>query len=310
MGIFMNDTLKPMSNDFYLRNEDWTGRIVENSYETVHYQKNSFFRIWFNDQDANYAAHWHNALEIIMPTVNSYDVESHGQIYHLQPEEILIIPAGEMHALYAPQIGSRFIFQFDIAAFSHINDYKVIQSLLTVCLHITKLSHPHIYNSIRQLLLQIIDAYFGTVEFRELSIHSYMTKLLVIIGKNQLDYAAAFPNARVYKQREYMQKFKSVISYIDDHYSENLSLDTIASYSGFSKYHFTRLFKQYTNYTYHEYLIFRRIKVSEELLSQPALSITEIALQSGFSSISSFNRIFKQKKGCTPSEYRALYMAH
>lgn len=97
------------------------------------------------------------------------------------------------------------------------------------------------------------------------------------------------------------------LDYIDSHYTEELTLDNIADFSGFSKYHFTRLFKQYTDSTFYDYLIYRRIKAAEELLANPELSITEIALQSGFSSISTFNRIFKQKKGCTPSEYRSLY---
>lgn len=77
-----------------------------------------------------------------------------------------------------------------------------------------------------------------------------------------------------------MQKFNEVLDYIDSHYTEELTLDNIADFSGFSKYHFTRLFKQYTDSTFYDYLIYRRIKVAEELLANPELSITEIALQS------------------------------
>lgn len=293
--------------DFYLKDDDWTGRIVEDNYETVHYQKNSTVRIWFNEQTHNFDAHWHNALEIIMPVENYYDVEACGHRYHIQPDEILLIPAGEMHTLYAPSAGNRFIFQFDTSVISRISEYNALQSLMTTCLYITKFSHPHIYNTVRQLLLQMRDEYFGTADFRELSIYSYLTKLLVVVGRELLHDTVMFSNTRIGKQKEYIQRFKNVISYIDDHYTQNLSLETIAAYSGFSKYHFSRLFKQYTNYTYYEYLIFRRIKAAEELLTQPGLSVTEIALQSGFASISSFNRIFKQKKGCTPSEYRASY---
>ena len=61
------------------------------------------------------------------------------------------------------------------------------------------------------------------------------------------------------------------------------------------------------NSTFYDYLIGRRIKASEILLSQQDLSITDVALQAGFSSISTFNRTFKAKKGCTPGEYRALF---
>ena len=59
--------------------------------------------------------------------------------------------------------------------------------------------------------------------------------------------------------------------------------------------------------TFYDYLINQRIKAPEVLLTRDDLSITDIALQSGFSSISTFNRTFKLKKGCTPGEYRTLF---
>ena len=85
---------------------------------------------------------------------------------------------------------------------------------------------------------------------------------------------------------------------------EDISLDYLADQVGFSKFHFSRLFKEYTDYNFSDYLCIRRIKAAETLLEDPDYSITEVALNSGFASISTFNRIFKQKKGITPSEHR------
>ena len=293
--------------DFYLQNSDWEGRTVVDSFEKVNFQKDSSIRIWYNEQNHNYDKHCHNALEIIMPVENHYDVDASDQNYHLLPGEILIIPSGEMHALYAPETGKRFIFQFDVSGISQMKGYTSIQSLMTSCLHITKLSFPQIYGDIYQILIQIRNEYFSSNEFRELAIYSHLINLFVSIGRNHINDMDLFPNKKSHKQKEYLQKFNDVLDYIDSHYTEELTLDDIADFSGFSKYHFTRLFKQYTDSTFYDYLSFRRIKSAEELLANPELSITEIALQSGFSSISTFNRIFKQKKGCTPSEYRSLY---
>jgi AraC-like DNA-binding protein len=93
----------------------------------------------------------------------------------------------------------------------------------------------------------------------------------------------------------------------DNNYVYDITLEDAAALSGFSKFHFSRLFKEYMNCTFYDYLINQRIKATEVLLTDDRLSITDIALQAGFSSISTFNRTFKQKKGCTPGEYRALY---
>ena len=100
-----------------------------------------------------------------------------------------------------------------------------------------------------------------------------------------------------------------ICSYISDHCTENLTLDQIADLSGFSKYHFTRLFKQFTNVSFYRYLNQKRILKAEQLLITPSMSVTNVALACGFSSLSAFIRMFKIIKGCTPSEFRSMYEA-
>lgn len=293
--------------DVYSPNSDWKGRIIENNCESVDYQNGSTIRIWYNEQTIGFAPHWHNALEVILPIENSYDVRVNDEDHHILPGEIFFIPPGEMHELMASSSGTRFIFLFNITNIMQMKGYAGIQSMLAHPLHITKADFLPVYDEIYRLFGLMWNEYFSDNDFRELSIYAHLIQIFVLLGRNKLRSANLFPNVRNYKQKEYMQRFSQVLDYIDTHYMEELTLDDIADFSGFSKYHFTRLFKQYTTSTFYDYLNFKRIKVAESLLAQPDLSITEIALQSGFSSISTFNRIFKQKKNCTPSQYRTLY---
>lgn len=271
--------------------------------ELIQYSADSI-RIWFNDQPVNYNPHWHSALEIIVPMENWYDVIISEESFHIVPGDILIISPGELHTLIAPETGKRFIFLFDLSLFAKIRGFAGIQTILSRPLHLTRTTHPNIYDDIYQLLMQIKKEYFRKNEFAELTMYSLLLDMFVRLGTNHLAAVNPFPNMRVYKQKEYMDKFNTVIEYIDSHYMEELNIDDIAASVGFSKYHFSRLFKQYSNYTFCAYITRRRIKVAEEFLTQPDLSITEVALRSGFPSISTFNRVFKQIKGCTPSEYR------
>ncbi len=71
---------------------------------------------------------------------------------------------------------------------------------------------------------------------------------------------------------------------------EDLSLEGVASQAGFSKYHFSRLFKQYTDSTFYKYLNQKRIEFAKTLLQDPGVSVTEVAFKSGFSSLSAFLR--------------------
>lgn len=280
--------------------------IVGAEQELIQYRQESATRIWYNDLTTDYQAHWHNALEIIVPVENWYDATIFDEVHHLVPGDIMVIPSGEIHSLHAPETGHRFIFLFDISLLTKIHGFSAIQPIIAQPLHITRATFPNIYDDLYQILVQIRNEYFSQNEFAELSIYSLLLNFFVKLGANYLDSINLFPNMRVHKQKEYVEKFNSVMDYIDAHYMDDLNLDDIAGSIGFSKYHFSRLFKQYTNYTFGAYITHRRIKVAEQLLSEPDISITKVALQSGFPSISTFNRVFKQVKNCTPSEFRDI----
>lgn len=292
--------------DFYTTNSDYTGsRHVTDKQESVEFHNESTMRIWYNEQPDQYNSHWHTALEIIMPVENFYDVHIADELYRIKPGEVIVIPPGEVHTLIAPPSGKRFIFLFDISMITQLKGFAGIQSLLVQPLYITPETYPHIYDEVYQILVQMRNEYFNKTEYAELVIYSLLLNFFVKFGYNRINADNLFPNVRLYKQKEYVQKFNNLMDYIDTHYMEDLNLEDIAESIGFSKFHFSRLFKQYTNFTFCDYLCYRRIKVAEELLAEPDLSITEIAMQSGFPSISTFNRLFKQHKNCTPSEYRS-----
>lgn len=291
--------------DYHSINYDFTGTVIEGREEIISFKTATTMRIWYNDLVRNFKTHWHSALEIITPVENYYDAHVNNTLYHVMPGEIIIIPPGELHSLTAPETGKRFIFLFDISFITKLKGFSGIQSLLIQPLHITKENYPKIYEDVYSLLIQMRNEYFSQNEYSELMIYSLLLNLFVKLGYNQLATNDFFPNVRLYKRKEYIQKFNSLLEFIDTHYMEDLNLEDIAASIGFSKYHFIRLFKQYTGLTFCDYVNLRRTKMAEELLEKPDYSITEVALQSGFPSISTFNRLFKQQKGCTPSEYRA-----
>ena len=292
--------------NLYKVNLDFTGkREMTDCHEKVEFHNNSTLRIWYNDISVNYDMHWHHAMEIIIPVENHYDVTINQQNFHLQPEEILFIPPRELHSIQAPERGARFVYLFDISFLSKLNGYAGIMSMLTHPLYITKESYPALYREILQSFEVMKNDYFMNQEYSDFMVYSHFLKLCAILGQHHIQQLSLPDSSQTGKKREYVAKFLSIIEYIDAHYAENLSLEMIADASGFSKYHFSRLFKQYTGFTFCDYLNYRRIKQAEELLTKQDYSITEVAIRSGFTSISTFNRLFKQLKGCSPSEYRS-----
>ena len=96
-----------------------------------------------------------------------------------------------------------------------------------------------------------------------------------------------------------------VLEYVARHLDTPLSLERLAAVAGMDLFRFARAFKQSTGSSPHRYLLEARINLAKELLRDPSLTITEIALQTGFATPSHFSVTFRRIAGVTPRAFRA-----
>ncbi len=111
-------------------------------------------------------------------------------------------------------------------------------------------------------------------------------------------------DAGVYYDTRAITKILPVLEYIDENYNKDLSLESVAGQFGLNPSYFSRMFKSAVGNAYTEYLSFVRICKAEKLLKESSLSILEISMEVGFSSVSYFNRVFKKTRNCTPTTYK------
>lgn len=97
---------------------------------------------------------------------------------------------------------------------------------------------------------------------------------------------------------------KKVAKYVDEHLAEDVSLAILADIARLSPYHFVRAFKQSFGLPPHRYLSSMRTQQAKSLLADPAISVTQIGLNLGFSETSSFTTTFRKHTGLTPTAYR------
>lgn len=284
-------------------------RSISGNLESVEFQPNSSLRLWYNNTMLSYDPHWHSAYEMIVPIEGNYLVNVCGQTFDLAPGDIFLIPGGEPHSLKAPARGGRFIFLFEFDQILAIKGASYLASCMAKPLLINRSTCPAIYAEEADLFGRICWEYLHDDSLRDISVYSQLLTIFLNYGKYRLSSESSpsmlqLPHS---SQRNYAERFEAVFDYLDRHFAEDLTLEDAASVAGFSKFHFSRTFKQLSGCNFYEYLCHRRIKTSEALLMKPGLSISQIALQSGFSSVSTFNRTFKKLKGCTPTQYRGMF---
>lgn len=282
--------------------------MIENLHgmqETVTFKPNTHLLLHDNCKTEEYVLHWHTPLEIIMPLTNTYTVNCNDKDFILQEGHILIINSGTLHHIPA-QPGRRIIFQADFSLLRNISELNFSLSLISHAKVFTPENAPAIHTELQQILLEIREEYTGDTLLSEAAIYSKLIDMFVLIGRNHTSNSEAF-DVQNRTQREYVEKFMYICEYVDSHCTEELSIEEVAALIGFSKYHFSRLFKQFTNTSFYKYLSQKRISYAENLLITSTITVTDIAASSGFPSVSAFIRMFKIIKGYTPTEFRSMY---
>jgi AraC-like DNA-binding protein len=294
---------------------------VDGDYNKVPYENNVQVMLYKNEQNENYPIHWHTATEIIMPIKYAYDVVMLKKPYTLRENDILIIPSCELHSITVPpsaKDGMRIVLMFEPTLLYSLTGLTGALPVLYNLNLLTPEDTPQIYETARSILLAIYDEFPRTDTFRNPAIYAKIIELYVVMARY---YTIAPPrnkyppdvsgqsagNAGLARRQQYIARLNAVFDYINKHISEKLMLKEAAEIAHFSQTHFERIFKEYTNYSFYQYLKRMRIQKAETLLITPELPITEVALDVGFESITAFNKAFKEIKGCTPSEYKKLY---
>jgi AraC-like DNA-binding protein len=281
----------------------FAGRIVSNDVEEVDFIPGSNMRIWYNNRSEDYPVHRHSCLEITIPIEKSYTYIFDDRTIILKEKEILFVPPDMLHKIAGTKSGIRFIYLFNIDFLKGFFDYSEFQKLIKEPLLITPDTHPDIYSLIFEKFMEINDLYFFySTTVKEISIFGKLMDVFGMLMKK--DYSDSLAVIQNDKQREVYIKFKTLAEWLAMHSSENISMDEAATHVGYSKFHFARLFKEYTGMTFNDYQTTLKLKEVERQLADTDLQISDIAMSCGFNNLTSLSRCFKKQYGCSPSQFR------
>ncbi|NJP40583.1 AraC family transcriptional regulator [Oscillospiraceae bacterium HV4-5-C5C] len=289
--------------------------------ETVHFTENSSVRIFHNTVKEGYPLHWHNACEVIMPLRGPYTVACQNKIIQMSQGDILWIGAGVLHQIYLPETddGERMLVLYDPRVFNEFPELSAVAVFSEPAVLVSRATEPQLRQRLQDILLDALQTEFERGYFKNIMIYADMMKINALIfshliagqaSRSKSEPGADKPQPTLW-EAGHMSMIYHSCGYIRQHFAEPLTLEQVAEQTGFSKYYFSRLFKLYTQMSFLEFLNRCRISEAEKCLTDPEQTVTAAALACGFNSLSTFNRVFKQVKNCTPAEYqKVVHRAH
>ena len=247
----------------------------------------------------NMIHHWHNECELVLVRSGSLILTIDGKERFLSEGDCTFIVGGSMHG----GIPDNCVYDclvFDLAALLRCS--KLCISAIQPILNHEK-SLPSVFpkdSETSGYMTEIIDAMLAQEPSYEFFVQGKMLCMLGgIVKSNACAEEKEFPTADIRK----IHKFKKVLSFIEQHYREQITLDQMAQQCGMNRNYFCRAFKEYTKKTPIEYLNYYRIESACEQISGTEDKLVEISKNCGFNDYSYFIKVFKSQKGATPRDY-------
>lgn len=260
----------------------------------------SDFMVWHEHYDnISFVAHWHREIELIYVRSGSAEIHVTDTTLSAKQGDLVVCDSGDIHYCDTHSEDSSLDFLlFDTGIISSHYQYNSFAT------HIVRRAEMDNYCLTSEWirLLSVIDGelserrpFYTDVVKSEL--RGFWYRLLRDIpGRTGV---SVMQNRR----RSMLSDFQGVLSFLEDHYSDSISLEDAAEMMNFSPSHFSRLFKQLTGTGFVRYLNIIRVSQAAELLITTDDRIIDISSLCGFENIRTFNRVFLEITGYTPTEY-------
>lgn len=241
--------------------------------------------------------HNHDSYEIYMFISGDAVYNIEGRVYKLNPYDMLFVRPDEMHRVYhntEDNIYKRMIINIDDSFFENHSITEFKKTLIERSM--SKDRKIQGSTVIESGIRDICDKISGIIDSQGEAMSPVIDALMV-----ELLYTMC--NVDFYDRGKPVDsKVQNAINYINEHFTEEISLDEISRNTFISKHHLCRIFKQVTGYTVGEYVNHKRLIQISFLCKNKGMSIKEACDLSGFSNYSGFYRAYKKENGVSPRE--------
>lgn len=269
---------------------------------------------WFHCEDFNLtesykinqdAYHYHDYIEILYSFDNDDFVHIGDQCYHFGPGNLAIINSEEPHKVTHTGNSRYAVIKFS-PEILNLDVYNLFNAQYTIPFLTHNIQKNFLTKAetdatqIPAICRDILREWNQKEDGHDLMIYGNILKLIAEI------YRCWERSGVVSANKTLSNDMKKALQYIDEHYNTATEKD-VAGFCNISYTHFSRIFQKEVGMKFNHYLTFVRLRAAEKLLITTDMSITEIALLTGFASASHFVARFKVHKQITPNQFRKKF---
>lgn len=261
---------------------------IESPIKTLNYKINGPIR--------SFSPHWHEETEIIIIIEGEMLVEIGNESKTVKAGDIIIANPNEIHTGFSGENGARYyVMQTNFNLISN-GGYTSKKYIEPITKHQVGFKHfitnPEIFNSFK-FVYETIDSNKSENTLLKYGLINYMVALL-------------YENDCIVKRKPYNinNSIKEVADYIDNNYTQNISVKNISDKFGYSEAYFCRFFKKHLGITPSKYINNLRLLKAENLLLNSDKSVAQIASDCGFADIFYFSAVFKKQYGISPTKFK------
>ena len=277
--------------------EEFTHRqiMTERFYEYHHYRNDSPITVDF---------HEHAFYEIYIFISGNVNYIIEGRTYDLRPGDVLLTNNSDIHRpeiLPSQYPYERIVIWLNNAFFNGLLD---IGEDLTACFKDAANRDYRLFRPNASQLLKIQDTCRVIEQERSVNrlgsrvmAFSSIMEILVLISRAYYEISDSAQHGVTENQQ-----INQIVAYINNHYHEDLSLESLSSKFYLSKYYLSHKFKQFTGLSLYQFILKKRLTIARNMLMR-GKSVTETYTECGFNDYSNFLKAFKQEFGEKPSQY-------
>jgi AraC-like DNA-binding protein len=265
------------------------------------------FRMW-DAQLKEFPYHWHESQELVYVKRGTIYISVNGQTYCANKGDFIVINNNFIHNFFDSSADIALVIcQFSLQLFDQslvdLRDRNYQNLIFDRKVLVSKNTDGSLHKKLEKLFLAMQREYEAKNEGWRLAIKSGLYEIALVFLREippsgVLQKQAIRPNYN----RHIMER---VFAFLHSEYSDcTLGLEEASGIAALSKCYFSRYFKSQTGETFHHYLARIRVMQASEHLTNSDMPVTDVAYNSGFGSIKTFNRIFKTFTGVSPSDYR------